>query len=77
MLINNAGISMRALFEDADLDRVLDGTVLSAFGSNGEACMAGSRILVARGLYDRFVSEFVERASSIRFGDPLSEATEL
>jgi len=65
------------VFADADLDRALDGTLLCAFANNGEACVAGSRILVERPLYDTFVQRFVARAKAIRIGDPLEPETEM
>jgi aminomuconate-semialdehyde/2-hydroxymuconate-6-semialdehyde dehydrogenase len=65
------------VFADADLDRAIDGTLLCAFANNGEACVAGSRILVERPLYDAFVERFVARAAAIRVGDPLEPTTEV
>lgn len=65
------------VFADANLDRAIDGTLLCAFANNGEACVAGSRILVERPLYDAFVEHFVARASAIRVGDPLAPETEV
>jgi 5-carboxymethyl-2-hydroxymuconic-semialdehyde dehydrogenase len=45
------------------------------FSNNGERCTAGSRILVQKSIYPRFVERFVERARALTVGDPLDEAT--
>lgn len=47
------------------------------FASNGEACTAGSRILVERAIYEDFVDAFATRAANIQMGDPLSKETEV
>jgi 5-carboxymethyl-2-hydroxymuconic-semialdehyde dehydrogenase len=65
------------IFGDADLGRAVDAALLSAFANNGEACVAGSRILVEARVYSEFVERFVARARRIRVGDPLVETTEL
>lgn len=65
------------VFADAHIDRAIDGTLLCAFANNGEACVAGSRILVERALYETFVQRFIARAAAIRIGDPLETETEL
>ena len=71
------GKSPSIVFADADWQRALDGTLLGIFSNNGQQCLAGSRILVEATIYDKFVSEFVERAKNIRVGDPLDENTEV
>ena len=71
------GKSANILFADANLERALEGALLMIFASNGEACMAGSRILVERPLYNTFLDAFVTRARAIRVGDPLSPDIEM
>jgi 5-carboxymethyl-2-hydroxymuconic-semialdehyde dehydrogenase len=65
------------VFADADLDQALDGTLISAFANNGEACVAGSRILVERRVYAEFLERFVARAERMEVGDPLAKNTEI
>jgi len=65
------------VFADADLDQAIDGTLISAFANNGEACVAGSRILVERRVYADFAERLVERARRLVVGDPLAERTEI
>ncbi|HUP06640.1 MAG TPA: 5-carboxymethyl-2-hydroxymuconate semialdehyde dehydrogenase [Caldimonas sp.] len=69
------GKSPFVVFDDADFERALDAAVFMIFSNNGERCTAGSRILVQRPIYARFVERFVERARRIRVGDPLDEKT--
>ena len=71
------GKSATIVFADADLDRALDGALFSIFAHNGEACLAGSRILVEKSIADAFIDRFVARAARIRVGDPMDPATEL
>jgi 5-carboxymethyl-2-hydroxymuconic-semialdehyde dehydrogenase len=47
---------------DADLEAALDSVVFGVFSLNGERCMAGSRVLVERPLYEEFTRRLAERA---------------
>ena len=69
------GKSPFVIFDDADFERALDAAVFMIFSNNGERCTAGSRILVQKGIYAKFVDRFVERAKRISLGDPLDEKT--
>jgi acyl-CoA reductase-like NAD-dependent aldehyde dehydrogenase len=71
------GKSANIVFADADYDRALDGALAAIYAGNGEMCLAGSRILVQRGIADRFIADFVDRAVRIGIGDPMDMATEL
>lgn len=70
------GKSANIVFADADFDRALDGSLVNIFSNNGQICIAGSRILVQRGIAERFIEAFVARAKRLRVGDPLDPATE-
>lgn len=69
------GKSPFVVFDDADWERAMDAAVFMIFSNNGERCTAGSRILVQRSIYDRFVDEFTRRAAAIRVGDPTAADT--
>jgi acyl-CoA reductase-like NAD-dependent aldehyde dehydrogenase len=71
------GKSANMIFESANVERALDGALAGIFGNNGQQCLAGSRILVQRGIAERFIERFVERARRIRLGDPMSPETEI
>ena len=61
--------------EDADLDLAINAGVLSAFKTSGQRCVSGGRILVHRGLFDRFADGFVDRTRRLHFGDPFDAAS--
>ncbi|WP_294039761.1 aldehyde dehydrogenase [Sphingomonas sp.] len=71
------GKSANIIFDDADFETALDGALIGIFTNNGQQCLAGSRVLVQRGIYKRFVEAFVERANKVRVGNPRDAATEI
>ncbi len=71
------GKSANLVFDDAEFDQALDAALLGIFTTNGQQCLAGSRILVQRGIADRFVEAFVARARALRIGRPRDPATEI
>jgi len=71
------GKSPILVFDDADFDRAVDAAVFGVFSLNGERCTASSRLIVQRGVHDAFVEAVVERAKTIRVGDPLDPETEV
>lgn len=71
------GKSPNIIFEDASLDAAVIGAVAGVFGAAGQTCIAGSRLLVQRSVYNEVCDRIVEKAGSIRLGDPLDPATEM
>lgn len=71
------GKSANIVFEDADLDRAAIGAQAAIFSGAGQSCVAGSRLLVQRSVYDRFVDLVAKGAAKIRVGDPQSPETEV
>jgi acyl-CoA reductase-like NAD-dependent aldehyde dehydrogenase len=71
------GKSANIVFDDADLDRAIDGSLISAFSNSGQMCIAGSRILLQRGIASQFIEQFVARTKKIRVGDPMDPGTEI
>ncbi|MDR5886100.1 aldehyde dehydrogenase [Vreelandella janggokensis] len=71
------GKSPNILFEDADLDSAINGVVAGIFAASGQSCVAGSRLLVQRGIYDEVIKRLCERAQSIQIGNPNDAATEM
>ena len=69
------GKSPFVIFDDADYERALDAAIFMIFSANGERCTAGSRIIVQRTIYERFVADFAARASRLAVGDPLDPQT--
>ncbi len=71
------GKSANIVFNDADLERAVDGSLVNVFSNNGQMCIAGSRILVQRHIADAFTEQFVSRAGRVRVGDPMDSTTEV
>jgi acyl-CoA reductase-like NAD-dependent aldehyde dehydrogenase len=71
------GKSACVVFDDADLERAIDSTPMLVFDNTGQDCCARSRFLVQRGVYEEFVSGFVDRTADLVVGDPLEESTQL
>lgn len=69
------GKSPQIVFADADLEAAANGVALGIFANQGEVCAAGSRILVARGVYDEFVDRLAARAAAVVPGDPFDPDT--
>ena len=65
------------VFEDADLDRAVEGALWGSFSNCGQTCASVERIYVARGLYQPFVEELARRASHLRIGRGSDYTTEL
>jgi succinate-semialdehyde dehydrogenase/glutarate-semialdehyde dehydrogenase len=63
------------IFEDADLKRAAEGTITGCFLCAGQSCTAGERILVQRGIQDRFLQTLEEAMSNTRLGDPFDDET--
>ena len=71
------GKSPNIVFDDADFDRALVGALAGIFGATGQTCIAGSRLLVQRGIYERMVAGLAARAARIVMGDPRLPETEM
>lgn len=71
------GKSPNIIFDDADINKAVTGALAGIFGATGQTCVAGSRLLVQRGVYNEVVKRVAERAAKIRMGDPLDPATEM
>jgi betaine-aldehyde dehydrogenase len=71
------GKSPTIVFEDADLDRAVNGILFGVFSSTGQSCIAGSRLFVAEAVYEEVVDRVVDRARRLRIGHGLDPATQV
>ncbi len=71
------GKSPNIFFADADFEAAIDGALFGIFINQGEVCSAGSRILVQRPIYSRFLEAMAEKAKRIKVGDPLAPDTKM
>jgi len=69
------GKNPNIIFADCDFENAISTSIHSSFSNQGEICLCGSRILVERSLYEKFVNEFVQRSKELVVGDPLEEKT--
>ena len=71
------GKGANIVFEDANLAAAVNGSAFAIFHNQGQACIAGSRLLLHESIADEFVERFVALAESIKVGDPLAAGTEM
>jgi betaine-aldehyde dehydrogenase len=71
------GKSPNIFFADADFEAAIDGALFGVFINQGEVCSAGSRILVQKPIYKKFVDAMTEKARSIKLGPPLERETKM
>jgi len=65
------------IFADCDYDQMLRTTLKSSFSNQGQICLCGSRILVERNIYEKFVADFTELTKKLKIGDPMDPSTEM
>ncbi|MBI2683167.1 MAG: aldehyde dehydrogenase family protein [Acidobacteriales bacterium] len=71
------GKSPNIFFADADFEASIDGALFGVFINQGEVCSAGSRILVERKIYSKFVEAMAAKAKTIKLGPPLERETKM
>ena len=71
------GKSPFIVFDDADLDSVVEGVVDAIWFNQGQVCCAGSRLLVQENIADRLIEKLRERMEHLRIGDPLDKAVDI
>ncbi|MBH0165129.1 aldehyde dehydrogenase [Fictibacillus sp. 7GRE50] len=71
------GKSANIVFEDADLDEAVKGSIDAIYRNQGEICLAGSRMLLQESIYDQFMDKFVDAVKNIKVGDPTQEDTDM
>ena len=71
------GKSPNIFFADSDFEAAVDGALFGIFINQGEVCSAGSRILVQRPIYKKFVDAMAEKAKTIKLGNGLDRETKM
>ena len=71
------GKSPFIVFEDADLDSVVEGVVDAIWFNQGQVCCAGSRLLVQEGVSDRLIEKLRARMETLRLGSPLDKSVDM
>ncbi|MEB3371335.1 aldehyde dehydrogenase family protein [Saccharopolyspora mangrovi] len=65
------------VLDDADLDTAVDGALFACMAYSGQACEAGTRLLLPASLHDEFVARLIVRVRTLRLGEPTDPATDL
>lgn len=71
------GKSPFIVFEDANIESAVNGSVAGIFGAAGQSCVAGSRLYLHEDIADEFLDRMIEIAKGIKIGDPLLEETQM
>lgn len=71
------GKGANIVFSDADLDQAVHGSLQAIFHNQGQACIAGSRIVLHESIARAFLDKFLPIAQSIRMGNPIAPETEM
>lgn len=71
------GKSPFIVFDDADLDSVVEGVVDAIWFNQGQVCCAGSRLLVQEGIAEKLYKKIRARMDTLRIGDPLDKAVDI
>ena len=71
------GKGANIVFDDANLPAAINGSAFAIFHNQGQACIAGSRLLLHEKIADQFLGGFLKLAASIKLGNPLDPATEM
>ncbi len=71
------GKSPFVVYEDADLDSVVEGVVDAIWFNQGQVCCAGSRLLVQEGIAERLTAKLRARMETLRIGSPLDKAVDM
>lgn len=71
------GKAANIVFADADLEDALDGVLFGIYLNQGECCVSGTRLLIEDSIADEFMEKLVERAASLKVGNPLDEDADI
>jgi acyl-CoA reductase-like NAD-dependent aldehyde dehydrogenase len=71
------GKGANIVFDDANLTAAINGSAWAIFHNQGQACIAGSRLMLHERIADEFLERFAKLAASIRLGNPLDASTEM
>ena len=65
------------VYEDADFNKALDLAIGLKFGNSGQICVAANRFFIEESLYDKFISEYIKRAKSLKLGFGIDKAVDM
>ena len=59
------------VFDDADIDRAVDGAIISKYRNSGQTCVCANRLFVQDGIYDEFIKKFTAKVQELSVGNGL------
>ncbi|RSL30013.1 aldehyde dehydrogenase [Salibacterium salarium] len=71
------GKSPNIVFDDADLEAAVAGSLFGIYFNTGQSCEARSRMFVHEDIYDTFMEQFIEKTKKLQLGDPFDKGTHL
>ena len=71
------GKSPQIVFADGDIESAVNGVISGVFLSNGQTCVAGSRLYLQRPIADQFLATLTGRLGDLRMGDPFDPKTQI
>jgi len=71
------GKSPFIVFDDANIESAVNGSIAGIFGATGQSCVAGSRLYLHEDIADEFLERMVALAKNIQIGDPLDDDTQM
>ncbi|SEQ88789.1 aldehyde dehydrogenase family protein [Piscibacillus halophilus] len=71
------GKSPNIVFEDADMEAAVAGSLFGIFFNTGQSCEARSRMFVHEDIYDEFMEKFIEKTQKLQTGNPFNKGTHL
>jgi len=71
------GKGANIVFNDANLTEAVNGSAFAIFHNQGQACIAGSRLVLHESIAEEFLERFITLAKSIKIGNPLDPTTEM
>lgn len=71
------GKSPILVFDDADLDGAANGLIAGNFGASGQSCVAGSRGLIQRSIFESLIEKIEQKVQGINVGDPLNASVQI
>lgn len=71
------GKSPNIIFDDANLEDAVNGSMFGIFFGQGQVCASGSRMFVQESIYDEFMEALVKKVQKIRVGNPLDPTTHM
>lgn len=69
------GKSANIVFEDANIDEAVDGSLFGIYYNTGQSCEARSRLFVHESIYDEFLQKMIDKADKLKLGNPMSADT--